>query len=358
MDDRQLVRGSNWLLSASDKKFAIILSLLAVGRTGVNFYSSGMLEIAEAFPRPFPSYKGQSIVGPALASLLGITSSVAWFALHTLLTALLFLAIFLWSNRRFAQIEARLFCIALLGSSFAVAALGNIGHYDLWMLASALLLGIGKGPGSALLAGILGGATSFEQFIISIVSLLFVMLALKTHDLRRLLSAFVGAAIVRTAIEIWFRQAGFQFESRQDLFFANASQAVENFLELWPLHVFSWYSASWILIAWLLTSRWFTSVQRILLALGLVLIPMSATITTLDGTRVFVAVSSPAFVWVLVQLACRGTPPRSVNLVTMSQKLLGIMVLTPGFLFWAEGGVQSPWGQLLSRVSNLFGFNK
>lgn len=89
-----------WELTAS----AIVL--LAALRTGIGFYSTDMVEISVSFPDPVPSYKGLSVLSPAIAGTIGISTGGAYLLLHLGLLVLLLIGVVLGIRRRFGGLES------------------------------------------------------------------------------------------------------------------------------------------------------------------------------------------------------------------------------------------------------------
>lgn len=222
------------------------------------------------------------------------------------------------------------------------------------MLVAAALIGIGTRWPTAALGGAIAGATNIEQAVFLLVALALVVVALGKKDLVRPVVALVGAFLARAVVQAWYLMNDVEVVTRGELFQDRVPRAVAGFLRNWPLQIFTWYSAAWIIVLALIFYWRRSNLQRALMAAGLILLPALATITTLDGTRVFVATSSAAFIYAVCNTA-HGGKEGTDGLRPLTFGALGVMMVTPGLLTWVDGVVQNPWAGTLSRIADVLG---
>lgn len=327
-------RCADRLLRQSTFVVVAFLSLVTVLRTGVAEYRQPFqLEIAEAFPRPVTSYRGGAVISPMLATVLGIDGDRGWFLLHLAATAALFGVLILLIWRRFPTAHQRLFVTAVvLASGLPVTALVRVGHYDIWLHIGALLVVFSRTAFGTAAGGLLMGFTNVEQTTVALATLGFVAVLVDTSVLRRLAAAVGGLVVAWASIRGWYAAYDVPTESRADLLAGRLDSSLQGFKRSAPVQVYSWFSAAWIAVL--------SVAIRPLVFVALIALPAMFTITTVDGTRVFVACVLPAFLFLVANAADRFDR-QELEKLTVSTVI--VMCVTPGLSTFVGGAIVLPW---------------
>jgi hypothetical protein len=327
-------RWADRLLRQSTFVVVAFLGLVTVLRTGVVEYRQPLqLEIAEAFPRPVTSYRGGAVISPILANVFGVDSEPSWFLLHLAATAALFAALILLIWRRFPSTHQRLFVTAVvLASGLPVTALVRVGHYDIWLHIGALLVVFSKTPIGTAAGGLLMGFTNVEQTAVALVTLGVVVALLDPLVLRRLAAAGGGLVVAWASIRGWYAAYDVPTESRADFFGENLRASLQGFKRSAPVQAYSWFSAAWIAVL--------SIAIRPLVLVALIALPALSAITTVDGTRVFVACVLPAFLFLVANAADHFNRQELEKLTVWT---VIVMCVTPGLSTFVDGMIVMPW---------------
>lgn len=296
----------------------VALVALTVGRAGLGFEGDGTtwIELVRAFPEPLDDYRSNSVTGTALARLVGVDSIDGWIALHLVVLLLVVVVVGRVIVDRFPTGEGRtLAAIWVALGSAAPALTQKVGSYDPYVVLGVVLVTWGRRRGTAVVGGVLIGATSAEQGIIGIVGAVVVAAALADDvgdgvlgRLRRItvlpvLGVGVAAvAATRLALVAWYRATGATVPSRADVLGSFLGESLANAATAGLAGVYAWLGLGWGLVVLApLALRW-TRGQAVAVLAGLVALPAAVTVATLDGTRVFAMVSLPAYLILLGRL--------------------------------------------------------
>lgn len=294
---------------------------LTLLRSGVELEENGAVlwvNLARAFPAPLSDWRANSVTGPALGHLAGVETSSEWLTLHffVLLAVVGLLAGVVAS--RFRTREARTVAAAWLAlGSIAPALTQRVGSYDVYVVAGVALAVWGGRRGIVVAGGVLLGATSAEQGLVGLLAAGLVAVALAEADpdrpglLGRLRSSAVvpglaaaGAAltVTRLAVLALHRSSGIVVPTRAEVFGTYLGPSLDNAASAGLAGVYAYLGLGWglVLLA-ALACGWGRRTVALVLV-GLVAVPASVTVTTLDGTRVFAMVSMAAYLVVLGHL--------------------------------------------------------
>lgn len=296
----------------------VALVALTVGRAGLGFEGDGTtwIELVRAFPEPLDDYRSNSVTGTALARLVGVDSIDGWIALHLVVLLLVVVVVGRVIVDRFPTGEGRALAAVWVALGSAAPALTQkVGSYDPYVVLGVVLVTWGRRRGTAVVGGVLIGATSAEQGIIGIVGAVVVAAALADDvgdgvlgRLRRVtvlpvLGVGVAAvAATRLALVAWYRATGATVPSRADVLGSFLGESLANAATAGLAGVYAWLGLGWGLVVLApLALRW-TRGQAVAVLAGLVALPAAVTVATLDGTRVFAMVSLPAYLVLLGRL--------------------------------------------------------
>ena len=342
---------------------AIVLGVVLL-RSG---FSAGSAEVdaltfARTFPTPVASVTSWAVISPALTHVLHLTTGREWLVLHGLLliAVLVFVGYRLW-RRVQDQVQWRVAVIWIALSAAPSANLQWLRPADIWTLLGGALIGLGTGIGSAIVGGVIIGASSPEQGLIALAALACVLFAQRRRDpsaptakssAARIGSTGVAMLITRLLIMIWFSRSGVDVPSRASLFGPLLGRSLRYSTGLGTTGIYGWYGVAWIAV---IICLWAVREDRKGLAAtiaGLVVLPALATVLTTDGTRVFAAISWPALLAALVS-SVRGkqeTPaPRRWLERLAPIALVGSLVM-PAIVTTGDGQVFAPWGYVAAKL--------
>ena len=317
--------------AALDRTWAWITGLrpsLAVGlllgltlvRSGVWLEENGAVlwvNLARAFPAPLSDWRTNSVTGPALGHLVGVETTSEWLTLHLfVLIAVVGLLAALVAGR-FATRETRTVAAVWLAlGSIAPALTQRIGSYDVYVVAGVALAVWGRRRPAVVAGGVLLGATSAEQGLVGLAAAGLVAVALtdapqpglldrvrSAAELPHLALAAAALTVTRLVVLAAHRSTDVLVPTRAEVFGTYLGDSLGNTRAAGLSGVYAYLGLGWglVLLAALVLG-WDRRTLAVVLV-GLVAVPASVTMTTLDGTRVFAMVSMAAYLVVLGRLA-------------------------------------------------------
>ncbi len=280
-----------WLLG-------VIALALALLRNGIHFDigSADFAAGARELPKPlnwFSSSWGPLVVG----RLTGIDASTwAWNAGYLVATlAALTLAVVIILRRPTPR--RRIAVLLLACSPLPAVLLYGIGRYDLFLITGAALIALSHRWWLVLVGSLIASSGNPEQSIVAAICLFLVAMAPRFRAKRRHALVFLGVAFVNwVAVSLWFDH--FDVAGSRALFYPVwAFKSVTGFLYAFPVSLYTWYGAMWLIVLFVIGSL--TGRSRWWVVAGLLVLPGLFTVTTLDGTRVFVCVVAAASLFVV-----------------------------------------------------------
>ncbi len=339
------------------------ITTLLVLRTGVSWGGTVTAELerfARTFPHPGTTFRSNAVLGPTLAWVTGMNSHTKWLLLQGGLTAGWFALTALLLRRRVGT--GRAWRVAMVWFTFlAVPAslLHHLGGYDIFTAIGATLVALGGTPVLTLLGGAVMGATNVEQGMAAVICGALVYWAIPkdsggSRTLRNAISRFaaslVGLALSRIAVIIWFHQLGATVQTRFGEYTRLLPTSLRNAASLGSTGIYAWLAAGWIIVIvvlWQLHDRELGRHKQperwIAAGFGLVVLPALATITTLDGSRVFSAVGGVALLLALVWFSEMSNRPEGKWILKCSAALMVFGILIPTIVTTYRGGIRVPW---------------
>jgi hypothetical protein len=328
--------------------FAPVLLAVGVVRIGVlpigPEWVGWLRGAAESLPEP--SQYLSSSVGPAVVMrVLGGPPSIIWWLLGAGIWLLVFAVPITILARR--GVRGRLLAIGLAASPAFAVTVTMLGHYDLWIIAGSATLVLAKRAWVALLGALVAVLGNPEQALPSALAILLVALAWRNRSLALRSLVYLGlASCAVVLVAAWASAAG--GPSRSGGYLSLLPLSVESFLGVWPLAIYAWLGPLWlaVLALILMLPPWRS---RALALGGVVVVPALMSITTLDGTRVFVAVGTGALV-ALVALALQGplrewSPPEAALAVGGAA-----LIFMPSVIIDTAGGIRLPYSDWISQA--------
>lgn len=337
-----------WIAGVPNWTFALVLLAVGVVRIGVlpigPEWVGWLRGAAESLPEP-SQYLSSSVGPAALMRVLGGPPSVIWWALGAGLWLIVMALPILVLARR--GILGRLLAIGLAASPAFAVTVTMLGHYDLWMIAGSATIVLARRTWAALLGALLAVLGNPEQALPSAFAVLLVAVAWKNRSLVTRSLIYLGlAACTVVVVALWASSTG--GPSRSGGYLSLLPLSVESFLGVWPLAVYAWLGPLWLVVlALILTLPLWRS--RALALGGVVVVPALMSITTLDGTRVFVAVGTGALV-ALVALALRGplrewSPPETALAIAGAA-----LIFMPSVIVDTAGGIRLPYSDWITQA--------
>ena len=331
-----------------------LVTAVVVARSGIGLYDHGMIEIAQRFPAPHPSYKGVSVLSPAIAWAVGVDGDLEWVVLHVPIVLAVLVVLVVLLGRLGTPEPLRLVPeLVLLASAVPVVLLGRIGHYDVWFVLASAAVVLGPSWVGPLVGGVVLGATNVEQAALALAAAAACGWSLSVGVGRRLAVAAATTLAARSLVEWWYVANDVAADPRAASFTELLGDSVGSFLRVAPVAVASWYGAAWVVVI-VVVRLPPPGPRRWALVVGLLVVPALASIGTLDGTRVFAMVSLAPLLVVATWLARLDPDGRQAPVVAhASRAAVGLMLITPGLATWARGAISIPWASLIDRISSL-----
>jgi hypothetical protein len=347
-----LSRFSEWLLVRTRTGTFLLLvaaaTFLRAGFSVGNATATGF-DFARTFPVPSDDFASWGVIGPAIGAAIGVATPAQWVLLQLMSLAMATgtTAVLLW--RRLRGVRWRSAVIWVSVSSMPAAQLHYLRSYDIWFLLGGSVVALGVGMPSAIIGGLVIGLSNAEAGVLALISLGAVLLAgrqvgwpgLVNGWLQRVGAALVSVILARVGLSLWFRAEGHVIETRAGLLSENLVLSLRRQLEFGGLGIFSWYGLAWVAVLVVLWGFSKDTRAVLLASIGLVLVGALATIVTMDGTRVFVAITWSAFLAALVAYLSREPLDSTDERILIEGAPLALLagLLVPSV-------VTTPWGEI------------
>ncbi len=292
-------------------------------------YLPGALE----FPTAVGYFSG-SFGQAAVASLLGVSTTTQWVALHGLLI-LAGLGVAFWLIWRTGR-ETRSFLVLALAAATATASLlVSIGKYDVITFLGAVIFALARTTPVAIFGVAVMASGNPEQAIVASVAVLALSGAVEFRHLRaRAVIAVCVTGITWGIVQLWFALSGVGV-GRLELVPVFLAESLARVITSPGNEIWSWLNAGWLLAVIALFAA--TRLSRKWLVVALFVLPGLVTIITADGARVFGSVVLAAYLLVALWIG-QTQPWRSENrdsvmgLAVIAMVTLPVIVDTPGWL--------------------------
>jgi hypothetical protein len=295
---------------------------------------------------PVPSELLSSSLGPVgLMRVLGYPGDVAWWALGFIL----WLAAFggtIFYLARFGAL-GRLIAIGVAASPAFAVTLSMLGHYDLWIIVGSAVVAVSSRRLLVVVGAVIATLGNPEQAVLSAIAVLLVAFAWGNRRSICSGAIFLGIATLGF-VSAWFWVSGSTSDGRSGIYLGFVSQSIDSIVGLWPLAVYAWLGPLWIGVIFLLAllPRWW---PRGLAFSGVIVLPGLMSMTTLDGTRVFVAVGTGALLSLVVH-SLRGPLKdwQPTSGVLGGAAMIGL--LTPSVIVDTGGTLRLPYLDWLEQL--------
>lgn len=228
---------------------------------------------------------------------LNLNSRFLWMLAYLLLIVV----VIFWFRARLASITRssdQVLMLILLGP-IGTSLFIQIGHYDTLLIIGSLLLVTSRSVVTQLIAVLLMVGANVELAVVSLVMLAIVSSVMTTTvSVRRI--AALGTLSTTFWYSISLRLFGTDAigEGRIGFFIDQVKSSIILNTRTVPLLVFSFFGLCWVPLVLVLKLQQELK-TRVILTIGLVVIPAIFTFVTLDGTRVFASLSAASLAAVL-----------------------------------------------------------
>ena len=327
-------RFGKWLLGMPYPAFATLALLITLAQTGFRYPwqpDADYYMVAQNWPGG--SSWDTSIVWVLAPDFLGISNSTIWsFAWTAMMLA--GVAVFAWRIRiEIPEGSQRHLFLIFLASGIPVMLTSRIGFYDIPFLSGILLVAIlpkywwtlgvilvaGSNPELGLIAGICGVLVGFGLSDTMIVR-------------RSCMTTAISAVSMSAIFMLQISANGYPEGNRSSLLLTNAATAMTQNLPWLPVLLSTLYLGAWVAVLPLITSP--SSLhKKVVLLSGLILVPLTCSLITLDGTRVAVSTAALGFLFALRNWCTKGDTPRFFAKNQLAAQLgaaaLAVLVVLP-----------------------------
>ena len=297
----------SWLLRRSQISLLLILLVILVLKVGIAWETYNIetffIPASQALPTPVDWYSA-SVGHLAIPRLLGINSLQTWVALYALLV-LIVLASTAFLGTRMRGVPAGAMLLFVVSTTGVATTLVTLGKYDALTLFGAILIGLGRSRAMAFFGSLVMSLGNPEQAVVAAAALLLVSFAEELRSWRpRALIALITSTTSWAVIQVWMLSSGV-WGSRLSLLSVWIQDSLDRVLRSPLNELWSWFGVTWIVVFAVLIAVGRRS--RVMVFLGLVVVPGLVTVITADGARVFGLVSLPALLAVAI-FAWRSLP--------------------------------------------------
>ena len=334
---RALDRFPYWL-------FVAVIPLVTVihGGFDLQFPNNGIAQSTESFPSPLASSEASSYGLRTVSWMLGITSDGSYVRLNVAIYVIVVILSGLLARRVLDRNSAKVVVALLWLGPIGVSMTTNLGRPDCFVIAGGVILGIfARNISWGVLGALVMCAGNPEQAVVATLCFLLVSFGLSVPGLIRASSAaFMTSVVCYLGIFIVLRNIG--QDSRLGYFARYFRQSLTYFLQSAPLQIYTGFGLAVLFICLTLTA---VGVRRAaLIVLGVLVVPLLVTATTLDQTRVLVSLTVPSICCVLVWSVPRSVAGFQRLGVSFAPALLIILVfILPAFSINYPGFIRPPY---------------
>jgi hypothetical protein len=333
---------------------AMALVLLTAIRSGIRIAYN--LDIYRADSLAFPkidAYYKSSLIMPITTKLFGLDSSSKWITFYGLVTAFTILFVSFLVFRLNATHNTRLLLALVLFSQLQVIMFTELGKFDLFLILGSIILIFGKSLPTQLIGALAITMGNFEQSIVLLGALALFSIS-TDNQLSFKRYAFIGATAVafqffalNAAYNSWSAVGG---DSRFNWLTGNWFRFFKANLASLPTLIYSGYGACWLLIVFYI-SKGSTTKNKLIHFSCLILIPLVLTLTTFDGTRIWVIISAPLLLVVIKSFATLDSSFSSKFFWTVPTVVIAGLLM-PALNVEVEGKVKIPYLHLFNILSS------
>lgn len=309
--EQLVTRAERLVFDAPLWAFLAVVAVLDVVKNGVAEDANlpVWLRIAAAFPHdphlpPAVRYQQGSPIGPALAHLLGVTSTAGYAGLHVaaLVAGLVVLVAGLW--RRGGRLAVGVGVVAFFATPLSNLLL-SFGSQDPFTFLFASLAVLAESPLLALVAGAGLGVSHLEVGAFTVAAVVVLRLLGPPRARPAALVALGAGLLGGAGLTVAYEHAAGAGVAARASFIEQAGLRTlgADFTAELPTWLFSVLSAFWLFAAVAVTRLWRHRATRAAVAFALA--AGAVTVVTLDETRVYALLTWPLVLWLALEAARR-----------------------------------------------------
>jgi hypothetical protein len=289
---------------------------------------------------------------PLIAKALSIGTTDYWILVYGLI-ALSFISVLLIGIRTAKyQLNKKLVITLFFFSQLQVIVFTEIGKFDLFLIMGATCLILFNSNTAKLVGALLMTMGNFEQAIAAFFVLTIYSLSsdnnLKTKKILMITTSavFIQFYLLNRAYGKWSFSNG---DSRFNWLVDNGARYFKANISSFPILIFSGYGIIWILV--LITILRSSSILNLTLHfISLVIIPFALTMTTFDGTRVWVIITAPLTLHLIRSFSAEKAEIFGSKIFVSIVLLIGL--LTPALNVEVIGSVKKPYLHLFDTFKS------
>lgn len=365
------ILSGRWLRSIRPIFLILGVILLCLVKFGFDLHGNGDIRASAAALPGAANYMSPALLGSL--AYRGLNLSLVSWVIFTLTLSVATAVLLVTHVARFGRAGTWRIALFLVTTwPMLAVAFQQAGHYQALLIFTVSVSLIARSRWLQGAFALMATLSLPEQALLGYASLLVLSFIPQFAHWRIVAGVGVVAGFCATiAAGIWLGASG--VESRAAIALPLVEQGIRYSISEGWLGVVAWWGAWWFLIILFLLGM--NPKQRWFFSLGSIVIPGLSTITTLDGTRVFVGVATPVAVVCLLTYLGALAPPKSVAHARTNNEapkcpdeggegsnvkiegplgFWGILAMTfPSLVVEWDLGVEAPWRSILEIAGRL-----
>ena len=311
--------------------------VVAVGmKSGITFTPLGLDELLN-FPAPPNNWSAMSYGMRTVVFLSGNEGDIAFGVMGFILVILSFATLTLAASRVMDPLITRLFLALVIVGPIGMVLLNHIGRNDVFVIIGATMVAMHGRKIYMMVIGllimILGNP---EQALVAFFCLMILSyIPMLNHWRRVAVFGFVTALAIFIPLSLYVRSSG--VKGRLEFLPELLSASFYPFAANLPLTLYASFGATWLIIGWVFLH--ISVKSRVLLVIGILVIPLFVTMITVDQTRVTVGVTTLSVMVLLREFLPRIVSQlKSRNFVPILGTGVAIVLFLPIIEIWGTSG--------------------
>lgn len=275
-------------LNLKNYNFAILITLIVILKNGIHPIGTDwviwLFEAARKFP-DFESYFSSSIIPIIAVKALNFPTFNYWWITHFIFYILM-ISMLIRHLNRFHSKDFRKILILICTTPLFVSPILYLGHYDIYTIASGVIVFIAKRKHMIIVAALLASLTNPEQSLVTALCLFFIYIGTRQKNHKELFIIWLTTSVIIYAlVQILVRKS--KEGDRQEIILGQLKNVMLESSGLVNFLIFSLFGVFWFWI-FLYAIRF----KNFYTITGIVIIPLILVFVILDHTRVGVAVGA------------------------------------------------------------------
>ena len=331
-----LLKFNHWVMGIPLWLYSMGL-VVAVGmKSGITFTPLGLDELLD-FPAPPNNWSAMSYGMRTVVFLSGNEGDIAFGVMGSFIVLLSFGFLTYAASRVMDRLISRLFLALVIVGPIGMVLLNHIGRNDVFVILGATVVAMYGQKIYMMVFGlvimILGNP---EQALVAFFCLVILsFIPVLNHWRRVAVSGFVIALAIFIPLSLYVRSSG--VKGRLEILPEFLSASFYPFAANLPLTLYASFGATWLIIGWVFLHIYLKS--RVLLVIGILVIPLFVTMITVDQTRVTVGVTTLSVMVILREFLPRMVSQlKSLNFAPILGTGVAIVLFLPIIEIWGTSG--------------------